>query len=388
MKHTLIHRILRRCALLGAAFALAAFTGAQAAPVYTDLHDFANTPDGTLPLAGVRFDANDNIYGTTFYGGATGLGILFKIGTDGAYTIVHDFGTAGDGQSPESQPTIDQSTGDIYGTTTGGGAHGYGTIWKVAGDGTYTVLYSLDGVNDGAGPLAPMLRDRLGNLYGTALQTVGKSAGGTVFKFSSDGVFTVLHAFTGPDGLAPEGTIVRDRAGNLYGTTFFGGDFNAGVVYKVAPDGTYTKLYSFTGGADGLYPVGGVDKDQAGNIYGTTFFGGTAGVGNVWKLAPDGTFTTLYSFTGGADGAYPEGDVLRVGKHLYGYTVNGGTNDGGVIWRLRLDGTEETVLHSFIGPEGLNPATGQMTVHHEVLYGHTPSGGASGNGVVFSQTKK
>lgn len=387
MKHTLINRTLRRCALLGAAFALAAFTGAQAAPVYTDLHDFANTPDGSLPIAGVRFDANDNMYGTTFNGGALGLGILFKIGTDGAYTIVHDFGTAGDGKNPECQPTIDRSTGDIYGTTTAGGAHSYGTIWKLAGDGTYTVLYSLDGVNDGAGPVAPMLLDRLGNLYGTALQSVGKS-GGTVFKFSSDGVFTVLHAFTGPDGLAPEGTIVRDRAGNLYGTAFFGGDFNVGVVYKVAPDGTFTKLYDFTGGADGRFPVGGVDNDQAGNIYGTTFFGGTAGVGNVWKLAPDGTFTTLYSFTGGADGAYPEGDVLRVGTYLYGTTFNGGTNDGGVIWRLALvDGTE-TVLHAFNGPEGLNPAAGQLTANHGVLYGTTPSGGASGNGVVFSQTKK
>lgn len=387
MKHTLINRTLRRSLLLAAAFALAAFTGAQAAPVYTDLHDFANTPDGSLPVAGVSFDANDNIYGTTLNGGATGLGILFKIGTDGAETIVHDFGTAGDGQHPESQPTIDQSTGDIYGTTTGGGAHGYGTIWKLAGDGTYTVLYSLDGFNDGAGPVAPMLRDRMGNLYGTALQSVGKS-GGTVFKFSSDGVFTVLHAFTGPDGLAPEGTIVRDRAGNLYGTTFFGGDNNSGVVYKVAPDGTFTKLYSFTGGADGLFPVGGVDKDKAGNLYGTTFFGG-AGAGNVWRLAADGTFTSLYSFCTGdcSDGAYPEGDVLLVGKYLYGTTYNGGTNDGGVIWKLALDGTE-TVLHRFTGPEGLNPAAGQLTSHNGGLYGTTPSGGASGNGVVFSLGKR
>ncbi len=159
------------------------------------------------------------------------------------------------------------------------------------------------------------------------------------------------------------------------------------MVYKVAPDGTFTKLYSFTGGVDGLYPVGGVDNDNAGNLYGTTFFGGTGGAGNVWRLAPDGTLTTLYSFTGGADGAYPESDVLRVGTYLFGTTYNGGTNDGGVIWKLALDGTE-TVLHRFNGPEGLNPASGQLTAHNGGLYGHTPSGGASGNGVVFSLTKR
>jgi uncharacterized repeat protein (TIGR03803 family) len=156
-----------------------------------------------------------------------------------------------------------------------------------------------------------------------------------VYKLDTASHETVLYSFTGgADGRNPYGGVIRDSAGNLYGTTVEGGTANSGVVYKLDTTGHETVLYSFTGGPDGGGPSG-VIRDSAGNLYGTAS-GGTAGQGVVYELDTAGQETVLHSFTGGADGYYPNGGVIRDSAgNLYGTTSNGGQTGGGVVFKLK-----------------------------------------------------
>ncbi|MFL5237593.1 MAG: choice-of-anchor tandem repeat GloVer-containing protein [Rhizomicrobium sp.] len=354
---------------------------------YAVVHDFAGAPsDGANSGADLRLDRLGNIYGTTNYGGSANFGALFKIAPDGTETLLHSFGIGNDGSTPDGGVTINQSTGDLYGTTESGGSSGNGVIWKLAADGTYTILHDFS-ANDGSFIRGRMIRDTLGNFYGTALFG-GANGDGTVFKYGFDGSFTVLHTFNGTDGEFPEHGVIRDRAGNLYGVTAFGGTNDEGTVFKIATDGTFTTLYNFTGQADGGFLYGGLDRDNENNLYGSTAGGGANGMGTVFKVAPDGTETVLYSFTGGADGGSPQGDMLFVGKKLYSTAFSGGDPNCqcGVVYQVDTSG-KETVLHSFTGTDGSGYSAGLLKSEH-VFYGTTSSGGAHGNGVVFSVTKK
>jgi uncharacterized repeat protein (TIGR03803 family) len=361
---------------------------APADPTFTMLHDFAGpSGDGANSGAGVTLDSNGNIYGTTDYGGAGNAGAIFKLATDGTQTLLHSFGGTGDGINPDGAVTTDPKTGDIYGGTEQGGTDGYGVIYKLAANGTYTVLHSFDGVSEGSELRGQLLRDSHGNLYGTAVFG-GANGDGTVFKASAKGRVTVLHTFNGTDGNAPEHGVIRDEAGNLYGVTAFGGASGAGSVFKIAADGTFSTLYSFTGGNDGFIPYGRLARDKDGNLYGSTEASGAHHSGVVFKLAPNGTLTTLYSFTGGVDGANAQGDMLLVGKNLYGTTTYGGDPNCqcGVVFEVKPSG-KESVLHTFVGGDGGNPTAG-LTMNNSAFYGTTNSYGANGFGVVFSVTKK
>jgi uncharacterized repeat protein (TIGR03803 family) len=360
----------------------------RADATYTVVHDFAGAPnDGADSGATLRLDTLGNIYGTTDFGGSANFGTLFKIAPDGTEIILHSFGTGTDGSEPDGGVTINQSTGDLYGTAESGGASGNGVIWELAANGNYSVLHDFSST-DGSFIRGRMIRDTLGNFYGTALFG-GVNGDGTVFKYSFDGVFSVLHTFNGTDGEFPEHGVIRDRAGNLYGVTAFGGASDNGTVYKIAPDGTFTTLYSFTGGTDGGFLYGGLDRDNNLNLYGSTVDGGAHGFGTVFKLAQDGTLTTLYSFTNGADGGAPEGDMLMVGgKHLYSTASTGGdpTCQCGAVYEVSTSG-KERVLHAFTGSDGGGYSAG-LVKDKQLFYGTTASGGANGNGVVFSVTKK
>ncbi|HEX3943823.1 MAG TPA: choice-of-anchor tandem repeat GloVer-containing protein [Rhizomicrobium sp.] len=355
---------------------------------YTVVHDFTGAPtDGSGSGATLRLDDAGNIYGTTDFGGSANFGALFKIAPDGTETLLHSFGTGTDGSEPDGGVTINQTTGDLYGTAGSGGASGNGVIWKLAANGTYSVLHDFS-TNDGSFIRGRMIRDTLGNFYGTALFG-GINGDGTVFKYSFDGVFSVLHTFNGTDGEFPEHGVIRDRVGNLYGVTAFGGASDNGTVYKIAPDGTFTTLYSFTGGTDGGFLYGGLDRDNGDNLYGSTVDGGANGFGTVFKLAQDGTLTTLYSFTGGTDGASPEGDMLQVGgKHLYSTADGGGdpTCQCGGVYEVSTSGKEH-MLHAFTGSDGSGYSAGLVKDKH-LFYGTTASGGANSDGVVFSVTSK
>lgn len=406
-----------RLALLGSALAVAAFSPASSANLsrdakralavyghrlptapakpgvataaksytYTDLHDFAGgTTDGASPGAEVTLDSG-NIYGTTDYGGLHGDGTIFEITSDGTEKLLYSF-SGGDGSAPDGAVTI-TSKGDLYGTTSSGGSGGNGVIYKLSAKGKYTVLHA-NSSDDGSFMRGRLTRDDMGNLYGTALFG-GVNDAGTVFEVAADGTFTVLHTFNGSDGEFPEHGVVRDSAGNLYGVTAFGGASDNGTVYKIALDGTFTTLYSFTGGADGGFLYGTVDLGKDGNLYGSTVDGGANGAGTVFKLTTGGKLTTLYNFTGGADGGSPNGDMLVLGKNLYSTADEGGDpNCGcGVIYEVTSKGKEK-VLHTFVAATGGGYSAGLTPGDKGTLYGTTSSYGADGNGTVFSLSKK
>jgi len=329
-----------------------------------------------------------------------------------AESVIHKFRGNPDGQSPEADLVLD-ANGKIYGTTVAGGSNpncpggfgqGCGTVFSLDGTGKEQVIYSFAGKPDGASSFAGLLADAAGHLYGTTAlggnvagcYSGGGDGCGTVFKLDTSGNETVLHDFRSvfkgkPDGQSPEGVLVADAAGNLYGTTPFGGPNSAGTIFKVHPGGSETVLYFFTGNSDGARPYSGVIRDAKGNLFGVTYFGGlsgcTGGCGTVFEFnTASGVLTTLYAFTGQADGGNPYGGLIqdRAGN-FYGTTelngdnqCSGGNGPGcGVVFELSPAGVE-TVLHAFTGsPDGRNPYTRLVMDDHGNLFGTTTFGGDS-----------
>lgn len=372
----------RRATLLGSLLTVVALSGAYANNEQV-LYAFTGGPDGADPINGVTRDAAGNLYGTTFYGG-TGGGAVFKLSPDGTLTTLHTFTGGADGKNPSSNLILDKASGVLYGAAEGG-PNNYGLIFALAPDGTETVIYNFTGGGNGNNPVGPISRDAQGNFYGTS-NGGGDCNCGIVYKVTSSGIETVLHTFTGSDGANPTG-LKRFHSGYLYGTTFSGGGgCGCGTVFKIAPDGTETVLHAFAGGGDGSYPQtgAGVVKDRSGNLYGTTYTGGASNEGTVYKIAPDGTETVLHSFTGGSDGDYPISDLLitRAGR-LYGTTSSGGDSNKGTVFALDPDGTE-SILHSFSGgSDGAFPRGRLTHGRNGLLYGTTYQGGPS-YGTVFS----
>ena len=382
-----MHKLISGPALIAAGLVMAVLSAPSAAEANEEiiLHSFRGGADGAQPTGGLIADAQSNLYGTTFLGGAYDQGIVFKI-TKGRNRVLHSFGAAGDGAAPTCRLLMDEA-GNLYGTTNGGGTSFLGTVFKLAPDKTESVLHSFTGGSDGAGPVSDLIADASGNLYGTTQYGgTGNCTGGcgTVFKVTADGQETVLYSFKGvADGASPinRGGLVADAQGNLYGTTLLGGASHAGTVFKVAPDGTKTTLYTFLGVSDGKQPAGGLTMDEAGNLYGTTQYG----FGTIFKLTPDGTKTTLYSFMNGTDGSAPFTNlILDAEGNLYGTTYTGGSNVLGSVYKLAPDGTF-TTLYSFVGGnDGFFPGAGLFMDARGNLYGTTVGGGgADAAGTVF-----
>lgn len=259
---------------------------------------------------------------------------------------------------------------------------------------TLKALYSFTGAADGGDPFPAVIRDAAGNLYGTT-DYAGTAFAGVVFKVSNTGKETVLYNFcslTGcTDGQYPYAPLVRDADGNLYGTTQYGGTANLGVVFKLSKTGKETVLHSFTGGADGVYPYAGLFRDAPGNLYGTTENGGTASLGVVFKISKAGKETVLHSFKGGAkDGSYPSsaGFYMDTKGNLYSVTSQGGTTGEGVLYRLSPKG-KLTVLHSFTAgtTDGCYPYGTPAVDAHGNMYGGTGGCGTSNLGVVWKVSK-
>jgi uncharacterized repeat protein (TIGR03803 family) len=351
----------------------------------TVLHSFTGG-DGAAPYAGVTFDSAGNLYGTTNRGGSAGKGVVYKLANTGQETVLYSFTGEADGGNPTAGVTLD-SAGNLYGTTERGGhdvqegyRRGDGVVYKVDTAGNETVLFTFFG-SSGALPYAGVTLDSAGNLYGTTLS-------GTVYKLNTSGQETVLYTFTGhADGGSPQAGVILDSAGNLYGTTFNGGTAGLGVVYKLDATGHETVLFGFPGSIDGSSAVAGLTADSVGNLYGTTEFGGAANAGVVYKLDTTGHETVLYTFTGGAEGSNPlAGVTLDSAGNLYGTTEFGGAANAGVVYKLDTTG-HETVLHSFTGSfgDGGFPAAGVILDSAGNLYGTTPTGGVASSccGVVY-----
>ena len=362
-------KVLAAVSIIGAAVLLALPCGAHA-QTYTVLHVFSGRPDGALPYAGL----------------------------------------------------IRDSAGNFYGTTSGGGAFNFGTVFKMTPTGTVNILYSFRGAADQENPWSGLIRDARGNLFGTTfgyLEGGENSNFGTVFRISPTGQETTIHSFAGlpTDGANPVAGLVRDAAGNFYGAVPYGGtgtvcgafvNTGCGIIYKIDATGKETVLYNFTGGTDGADPYGTLIIDRQGNLYGTTPLGGDLscnapyGCGTVFKVDSSGNETVLYSF--GAqpnDGEEPYVTLVRdaVGN-FYGTTDWGGTgpcSNGavrvgcGTVFKLDPSG-KETVLYSFQGGfDGENPTAGVILDAAGNVYGTVQAGGSTacpaGCGLVFRVDK-
>jgi uncharacterized repeat protein (TIGR03803 family) len=340
----------------GVVFKMNPITGKE-----TVLHRFTNGADGAFP-GSTLLQVGTALYGIGGGGAFPSFGNVFKLDNGGNATVVYSFTGGTDGAYPIGSLAHD-SAGNIYGATEQGGLFvcnddaGCGTVFKIDTAGNESVLYSftegdggVDG-KDGAFPTSGVIRDSAGNLYGTTpvggVITCFGLGCGTVFQVDSSGTQAVLYSFNaGADGLSPSGTLIRDSAGNLYGTTSQGGGsgcsggFGCGIVFKVDSTGTETVLYSFKGKADGEQPTAGLARDSAGNLYGTTLAGGNLacggglGCGTVFKLDSKGGKTVLHSFSG-LDGAGPYAAVIRDSAgNLYGTTSGGGLHGKGTVYKI------------------------------------------------------
>jgi uncharacterized repeat protein (TIGR03803 family) len=318
--------------------------------------------DGSNPLSGVIFDAAGNLYGTSYTGGGHYSGTVFELipKTGGGWTesVLYSFtgfDGGGDGGNPYGGLIFD-SSGNLYGTTSGYGKYNEGTVFKLTphsgGGWTETVLYDFTGGNEGGGPYAGVISDAQGNLYGTTVGG-GKGAVGVVFRLSPSkkGVWqiSVLHSFTGGrDGGNPyAGSLIMDAAGSLYGTTSAGGAYRYGTVFKLTQSGGKWKesvLHSFANGRDGAVPYSGLVFDSVGNLYGTTVHGGDLGLcsgngcGVVFKLAPNSKGgwreTALHVFHDHPGASSNAGVILDAAGDVYGTTFGDGPTTFGSVFEI------------------------------------------------------
>lgn len=362
---------------------LAVSAGAQShrESTFVSFPSISNGP--VLPSGGLIIDATGHLYGSA-QGGVNNLGAIFEITPQGSVSVLHSF-NGGDGSYPEVNPIRD-AAGNLYGTTSQGGANAdcsCGTVFKLTPAGDLTVLHSFAG---GYAYPSALTLDAAGNLYGFEYAT---NANGSIFKIAADGTFSVVYEFCSlsncADGAAPAGSLIVNKAGNLYGTTNRGGQFNQGAVFELTPEYAETVLYSFTGGGDGANPIGRLTQDAAGNMYGVTYAGGstTAAFGTVFKISPAGVESVLYSFcqsTNCMDGARPLGAlVLDNFGNLYGTTILGGTNDSGVVFKVTPAGIESVQQDLTIEADGGN---GAVLDRAGDVYVEMYSGGNSGQGSV------
>lgn len=375
------------------------------AQTYEALYRFKGSV-GAGPSGNLLMDGSGNLYGVANYGGSALNGSIYKLNSDGSTIRTHNFSGGADGGTPYAG-VIRDGAGNLYGTATRGGifggicgtgaASGCGVVYKLDPSGIETVLYSFTGGTDGWEPVSGLVRDPAGNLYGTTelggvfSGKCGSLGCGVVFKIDPSGKQTVIHAFAGqPDGKYP-GTesLVRDSRGNLYGVTKIGGrtgnpacanNQGCGLIFKVDTAGNYKVLYAFTGGFDGGFP-GGLVLDEQGNLYGLTDAGGDFNRGTLSKLDPTGKESVLYSFS------VSVGRLTRDGAgNFYGIT-------GDSVFKLDT-GLNFTTLHTFAGRiDGSDPLGGVLVDAAGNMYGTTYFGGnpkcgsfGAGCGMVYKIT--
>jgi len=383
------------------AFAFVLLLAAVAIPLaqaqtFKVVYNFTGASDGGNPLDGLIADTSGNLYSTTSAGGASGNGAVIEFSKSGVESVLYSFAGGIDGANPQAGLLRDKS-GNLYGTTYGGGTENAGTVFMIPVGGTEEVLYSFAGGKDAADPEAGLTIDAQGNLYGTA------SAGGTynngaVFKLTppksgSAWKETLLYSFgkSGTDGTVPVASVTLGAAGTLYGTTSAGGEYGYGTVFQLVRSGTSweeTILHSFADGDDGGVPYGGLIANKSGSLYGSATEGGTGGGGTIFELTPSNgswTFTVLYSNPGwGISGSF-RNLLLDSSGNLYGTTHCDGANDAGTVYKLTPASGSWTYTSLYVftgGTDGLYVYSNPVLLEGHI-YGTTKLGGANGNGVIW-----
>jgi len=369
---------------------------------FSVIYSFTGASDGANPLAGFIIDRLGNLYGTASSGGSSGAGVVFELSPTGHETVLHNFTGGTDGANPESRLVADKA-GNLYGTTYSGGISNSGTVFEVTRKGQESVLYSFKGGADGASPIAGLAIDKAGNLYGTT--TAGGAGGnGTVFKLSvpvvTGGAWTedLLYSFgTGTDGTIPVGGVTLDAYGDLYGTTSAGGTYGYGTVFQLkrsASTWTENILHDFAMGNDGGVPYSGLVWDATGSLYGASTEGGGeagSGGGTVFELTHTGsgwTFAVLYDLPGWNISGSFRNLLLRSGK-IYATTHCDGTYNSGTVYELTQSNGTWTYNSLYVftgGTDGLYSFSNLVADQAGNLYGTTNEGGANGFGDVFKVT--
>jgi len=349
--------------------------------------------NGSLPGSGLVQGSDGAFYGTTGQGGSAGVGTVYKVTPSGALTSLYSFcpqSPCADGRYPSSGLTFGND-GNLYGTTVQGGNYGDGEVYQITPSGVLTVMHSFGPIPDGEGPESNLILATDGNFYGTTAGG-GANSFGAVFQMTPAGETTVIYSFTGgADGSVPYAGVIQASDGNLYGTTIQGGGSTycqdprgCGTIYKLTPTGTLTVLYTFClepGCADGQLAIAALLQASDGNFYGTTEAGGL-GAGNVFRLASDGTYTSLFNFclpfTCDA-GEEPLGALVEASDgNFYGTTSSGGAYTYyGTVFEITPQGVL-TTLHNFHGQDGAAPWAGLVRGQDGLYYGTTAAGGVAG----------
>lgn len=403
------------------------------AGTYTVLRSFNGTTDGGPSYGSITEGTDGDLYGITYGGGTNGLGTIFKIAkTGGSFSVLRNFSYTTDGAYARGD-LIQATDGNFYGFTAAGGTNGIGTIFRITPTGTFTVIRHLSSA-DGQGPIGNLMQNTDGFLYGMAHG--GANGAGTFFKISTAGAFTLLHAFkTDTEGSDPNGSVIRNTDGTLWGLTSYGGPNFGGTAFKITTAGAFTLLSSFNGaslgnapyeslirgsdsafygttsdmgvnqyygtifkicagnttvlhafnGSQGGIPKGSLVEGTNGILYGTTESGGTNGAGVIFKITKSGTYTVMRNLSGN-DGSYPNGSLIQATDgNLYGMNNGGGVNSGGTIFKITIAGAY-TVLRAFNSADGYYPYGDLVQGTDGNFYGTTSTGGTNGFGTIFKIT--
>jgi uncharacterized repeat protein (TIGR03803 family) len=351
------------------------------------LHSFAGLTDGAGPLDALTLASGGSLYGMSWVWGGFNPA-AFRITTDGTFSVLQTFRGTESSDSPRSA-LVQASDGNLYGTTPFGGVDQFGSVYRIAPNGDLTDLHFFTYDEYGSSnPWAGLVQASDGNLYGTTSKPFFPDGDpGKVFRITTDGITTTLYSFSGgSDGANPSGSLIQASDGALYGTTQNGADHDQGTIFRIGLDGSFTTLQAFSGASDGANPVAGLIQADDSYLYGTASAGGDQGQGTVFRISTNAFFTTLYSFSGGTDGAKPVSSLAQASDgHLYGTTFLGGSHGFGSIFRLSKGGILST-LYSFNGSsDGAYPSIGLIQARDGNLYGGA-GGGTTGTGTLFQIT--
>jgi len=347
---------------------------------FTLLHSFVSTTEGSTPNGGLVKGNDGNFYGVTSLGGIYTGGTAFRMTALGAVTVIASFNGAKSGNIPQ-ESLLKGKDSAYYGTTSGGGTYGYGTVFKICA-GVTTTLYSFNRNTTGGTPLGSLIQATDGNFYGTTSE--GGSGGfGTIFKITPAGSFSILKHFIGAtEGGTPKGSLVQGKDSLLYGMTSAGGTGSGGTIFKINLAGTYTVLRNLVYATDGNSPEGNLAQGNDGNFYGMT-----SNNAKIFKISSAGVFTIIRSFSSTSDGSSPLGGLVKyTDGNFYGMTSSGGTNNAGTIFRLTTANVFTVIKYLNGTTDGKAPKGNLLVGSDGNLYGMTNIGGTNNVGTIFKVT--